>query len=112
MSRKASGFKAWVVQRASAVYLAGYILYLLIYFSVAPPLNFQTWHIWLSGPVNGIFMALFFLSLLLHAWIGVRDVVMDYIHPLEVRLTVLTGIALLLAGCGFWVLRTLIMVAL
>ena len=57
-------------------------------------------------------MALFFLALLLHAWIGVRDVVIDYVHNFSARLTVLTcgstaaGMALfwwLYGTAGGWV---------
>jgi len=112
VSRKASGFRAWLLQRVSAVYLALYLLYLVFHFSLNAPADYTAWHAWLAKPLTGIFMALFFLSLLMHAWIGVRDIVIDYVHPLAVRLLVLTGVALLLTGCGFWVLRTLVLVAL
>ena len=112
MSRKAAGFRAWLVQRVSAIYLAIYFIYLLYHFSFQAPSDYQQWHAWLDNPVVGISLALFFLSLLMHAWIGIRDVVIDYVHPLMIRLTVLTLVAALLIGCGFWVLRTLIVVAL
>jgi succinate dehydrogenase / fumarate reductase membrane anchor subunit len=112
VSRKLSGFRAWVVQRISAIYLACYFVYLFIHFAVSPPADHIQWQSWLADPFTSIGMALFFLALLMHAWIGVRDVVIDYVHPLPARLSVLSGIALLLAGCGFWVLRTLVLVAL
>jgi len=112
MSRKASGFRAWLVQRVSAIYLAIYFSYLFFYFSLYPPAAYAQWRSWLADPLVGITMALFFLALLMHAWIGVRDVVIDYVHSLAIRLTVLIAIALLLTGCGFWVLRTLVLVAL
>ncbi len=39
---------------------------------------------------------LFFLALLYHAWVGVRDIVMDYIKPTGLRLALqfLVGAAL------------------
>jgi len=112
MSRKASGFRAWLLQRVSAIYLALYLLYLAYHFSINPPADYASWYAWLAQPVTSIFMALFFLSLLLHAWIGVRDIIIDYVHPLAARLLALTAVALLLVGCGFWVLRILVLVAL
>lgn len=112
MSRKVSGFRAWVLQRLSAIYLAAYFSYLLLHFSLSPPADHMQWRAWLADPLISVGMALFFLALLMHAWIGLRDVVIDYVHPLAARLTVLSGIALLLTGCGFWVLRTLVLVAL
>ena len=104
MSRKVSGFRAWVVQRVSALYLALGFIYLAGVF--------LAWTQWLSSPLVSVGLALFFLALLLHAWIGVRDVVIDYVHPLGIRLAVLTLVALLLLGCGFWLFRSLIVVAL
>ena len=109
MSRKASGFKAWVVQRASAIYLAGYFVYLAVYFAVCAPVSYGEFAAWLGGPVVGVTMALFVAGLLLHAWIGLRDVVIDYVRPLWVRLTVLALIAALLwlsaASFAFSLLR-------
>lgn len=110
MSRKVSGFRAWVVQRLSAIYLGIYVIYLLGYFIVSPPASHGDMVQWLSLPSVNITMALFFLSLLLHAWIGLRDVVIDYVHPLGMRMTVLTLIAALLIICGLSVLRSLILV--
>lgn len=112
MSRKASGFKAWLAQRISAIYLGLYFFYLLFHFSLNAPVDYVQWRAWLADPLGGVLMALFFLALLLHTWIGVRDVIIDYVHPLAIRLLALTGVALLLIGCGFLVLRTLVLVAL
>ena len=100
MSRKASGFKAWVLQRVSAVYLAAYFLYLLAYFALCPPASHGEFTAWLAAPLVGVATALFLASLLLHAWIGLRDVVIDYIHPLEARLAALAVVALLLLACA------------
>ena len=111
MSRKASGFRAWLIQRVSAIYLAVYFIYLVIHFSISPPSEYTQWRLWLADPMVSISMAIFFVALLMHAWIGVRDVVIDYLHSLLLRLTVLTGIAILLVGCGFLVLRTWVLVA-
>lgn len=111
MSRKLSGFKAWVVQRASAIYMGIYFVYVLQYFILTPPATHQELTVWLASPMVIITMALFFLLLLLHAWIGVRDVIIDYVHHLGIRLTVLALIAVLLVGCGFSMLRSLILVA-
>jgi len=46
--------------------------------------------------------------LLIHGWVGLRDVTLDYIHHLGLRLMVLTLTAVLLIGCGFWAVRILI----
>jgi succinate dehydrogenase / fumarate reductase membrane anchor subunit len=39
------------------------------------------------------------LSLLFHAWVGVRDIWMDYIKPVGIRLTLQVLTALWLIAC-------------
>jgi succinate dehydrogenase / fumarate reductase membrane anchor subunit len=39
---------------------------------------------------------------LLHAWVGVRDVVLDYVHPLGLRLAVLGAAVAGLVFLGLW----------
>ena len=41
-----------------------------------------------------------FLSLTYHAWIGVRDIWMDYVKPVAVRLTLQVLTILWLVGCA------------
>ncbi len=102
-----AGLQAWMLQRLSAVYLAAYTLYLLLHFTCQAPVGYQDWHSWVATPAGGISAALFFLALLLHAWVGLRDILMDYVHSLALRLS-LTAILLLgLGACGLWALRIL-----
>jgi succinate dehydrogenase / fumarate reductase membrane anchor subunit len=49
---------------------------------------------------------------LLHAWVGVRDVLIDYVHAAWLRLMFMAGTALLLLGSLLWVLRALSLAAL
>lgn len=41
-----------------------------------------------------------FVSLTYHAWIGVRDIWMDYVKPVAVRLTLQVLTILWLVGCA------------
>ncbi len=107
MSWQASGLRAWLLQRATSVYIAGFLVYLLVHFAVAPPRSYVEWRDWLAQPAVSLATALFFLMLVLHAWVGLRDIVMDYVHPLGLRLAALAGVALALAACGLWALRVL-----
>ncbi|MCW8962761.1 MAG: succinate dehydrogenase, hydrophobic membrane anchor protein [Gammaproteobacteria bacterium] len=111
MTRKVSGFQAWVVQRISAIYLAVYFIYLAGHFMLYPPADYVAWKDWLANPLVSVSLSLFFMSILLHAWIGIRDVVIDYVHPLVTRLLVLAAVAMTLLASGFWILRTLVVVA-
>ncbi len=105
MSRRASGLKAWFLQRVSALYLILFTLYFLQHMIFCPPADYPAWQAWVSGPLVEFALLLFFASLLLHAWVGIRDVLIDYVHPTAARVTILSVIGFVLVGCGLWVLR-------
>ena len=109
MSRKASGLKAWAIQRATAIYVALFLTYLLAVLLFSPPVGYQAWKAWIGGPVVSVALLLFVLSVLMHAWIGVRDVLIDYVHPIAMRATLLGLIELALADMGLWAAQALIL---
>lgn len=111
MSRRAHGLRAWLLQRLSAVYLLMFIGYLLIRFAYAPASDFPAWRGWLADPLVNLATGLFVLALLIHSWVGMRDVVMDYVTHTGLRVALFTAIALTLAGCGLWSLRVLFLAA-
>ena len=55
-----------------------------------------------------ILTVVFFAALSLHAWIGLRDVVIDYIHQLGYRITILSLVLTLLFGQLLWLVIVLI----
>jgi succinate dehydrogenase / fumarate reductase membrane anchor subunit len=59
-----------------------------------------------SQPVRA-FALLFLLSLFYHAWIGVRDIVMDYVKPAGVRLVIHVLVILTLLLYAIWSVQIL-----
>jgi succinate dehydrogenase / fumarate reductase membrane anchor subunit len=110
VSRQASGLKAWALQRLTAVYIGVFTLYLLAVLLFAPPADHAAWKAWLGGPLISVLLLLLVASVLLHAWIGVRDVLIDYVHPIGIRAAVLGVIALTLVGLGLWAAQALVLV--
>lgn len=107
MSRPLSGLRAWLMQRISALYLMVFTVYLLLHFLLSPPADHAEWMTWFNAPLVTTGWAMFFVALLIHSWVGVRDIVLDYVHPIGLRLTALTVIGVALMGTGLWVLRIL-----
>ncbi len=103
------GLRPWVIQRVSAVYIALFIFYLLYCGSSAQSTGFEAWRDWLFQPLNSVSMALFVLAILFHAWIGMRDVVLDYIHNIMLRILMLALIAGTLVGSALWAFRALLL---
>ena len=108
MSRHLAGLRAWLLQRLSALYMGFYLLIFLFYMLIRTPVDYQSWHDTLSGPWMSLPMMLFFMALLIHAWVGIRDVILDYVHSASLRLGLLTLTGLVLLACGLWVLDILL----
>ena len=108
MSRPAHGLRDWLLQRLTAIYLGGFLVYLLVHFLLQPQHSFQQWHDWVTHPVMIIATALFIVAVLVHGWVGMRDVVLDYVHAINLRLTILSLIGLTLISCGLWALLVLL----
>lgn len=99
--------RAWLLQRFTAVYIALYILLVTAYFILHPLTGYAQWKAWLSMPLINLATALFIVTILIHAWVGVRDIVMDYARNTGIRVGLMGLVALVLAGCGLWSLRVL-----
>ena len=106
------GQRAWVVQRVSALLLLVLIVFGVLALPFASPLDFAGWRAFAGGVLGGPLIALLFGALCAHAWVGMRDIVLDYIQPRGLRLAVLSLIAIVLFGVLVRVLLSLATVAL
>jgi succinate dehydrogenase / fumarate reductase membrane anchor subunit len=107
MRKPFTGLRAWLVQRITAVYMLLFIVLFLIHFVVDPPHSYPAWHGWMMSSSVSIATVVFFAALLAHAWVGVRDVILDYIHPTALRVCVFVLLGVGLAAMGIWVIRVL-----
>ncbi len=108
MKKAVTGLRAWLVQRISAVYMLLFIVFLLFHFVLDPPHSYLIWRGWMRSPGVSIATLVFFIALLLHAWVGVRDVIMDYVHPLALRVSTLALLGFSLMAIAAWVVRILL----
>ena len=107
MRRNFTGLRAWLVQRITAVYMLLFIVFFLAHFVVDPPYSYQAWRGWMMSSSVSITTAVFFAALLAHAWVGVRDVILDYVHPIAFRVGLLVLLGFGLTALGVWVMRIL-----
>ena len=80
----------FIVQRITAIIMAAYTVILVIGL-LALPFSFESWRLLFTFriytlPVGQLLATLAFLALAWHAWIGVRDIWIDYVKPVGVRL--------------------------
>jgi len=53
------------------------------------------------------FSLLFLFAVFYHAWIGVRDIVMDYVKPAKIRLVIYVLVILALLLYSIWAVQIL-----
>lgn len=102
VSRHMSGFKAWLIQRVSAVYLALFTVYAVFTLILAPPAGFVEWKSWITATPVMVSILILIFFVLIHAWIGIRDVLIDYIPHTGIRLFLLSIFGTVIIGCGLW----------
>jgi succinate dehydrogenase / fumarate reductase membrane anchor subunit len=103
------GLRPWLIQRLSAVYIALFIVYVAVTVAVSGDTGYQQWRSWLFHPANTIATGLFIIALLMHAWVGMRDIVLDYIHNTLLRMLAFTLIIVVLAASGLWSAKILLL---
>jgi succinate dehydrogenase / fumarate reductase membrane anchor subunit len=107
MRRPLSGLRAWLLQRVSAVYMLAFLVIALLTFVVDPPRTYEAWRGWVSRPGVGVAILVFFAALIVHAWVGLRDVILDYVRPVALRATALTLLGFALVALGAWIAEIL-----
>lgn len=108
MTHHPHGLRPWLLQRISAAYLGIFLVYFVLSLVICGELDYVKWHGWLTHPVMSVATAGFILALLIHGWVGIRDIILDYVPHIGVRLVLLTGIGFMLIACGIWSLEILI----
>ncbi len=102
-----TGTGVWLLQRATALMLALALPVLLGYVWAAWPLDFSGWKtLWVPVWCR-VLMLMTTVSLALHAWVGMRDIFMDYVHPIGVRLALMLMVITLLSGSVVWLVAVL-----
>ncbi len=98
-----NGVQDFILLRASALVLASYLIFIVGYFAWHPQLDFVLWHSLFAGVGMKVFTLMALLSVLIHGWIGLWQVITDYIKPAGLRaaaqyVVILVLLAYLFAG--------------
>ena len=101
------GIRDWLIQRITAVLMAVYSVALTGYLLLIPHLNYDVWTELFSGQPMRTLTLLFLLSLFYHAWIGIRDIVMDYVKPAGIRLVIHVLVILAALLYAIWAVQIL-----
>ena len=101
------GLGGWLAQRVTAIVMALYTLLFLILLVRAPQLDFSSWRMLFAPQWMKLATLLFLAGLYLHAWIGVRNIFMDYIKSNGLRLVMYVLAIAWLIACAGWSVQIL-----
>jgi succinate dehydrogenase / fumarate reductase membrane anchor subunit len=101
------GLRDWLAQRITAAIMAIYTIVIVVAFTRGAPLSYGVWKELFEEGWMRVATLLFAVSLAWHAWVGVRDILMDYIKADGLRLTLQVVTLLLLAVYVGWTVQIL-----
>lgn len=104
-----SGVSDWLIQRATALIMLAYVIFLVAYIVITPELSYADWQGLFSQLWMRIFSLITLLSIVAHAWIGLWIVLTDYIteymmggKAVVLRLLALLGLAAVALTYTLW----------
>jgi succinate dehydrogenase / fumarate reductase membrane anchor subunit len=100
------GLKDWLAQRASALAMLAYTL-MLPFALGRGPLTYASWKAVFAQGWMRAATFVFVVSVLIHAWIGMRNIFMDYVHPTGLRLALQIFTILWLFALAGWAMQIL-----
>src|SRR5512132_3418728 len=99
------GLRDWLAQRITAVVMAAYSGIVVIVLMLNQNITFSVWRDLFAQGWMRVATLLFAASLAWHAWVGVRDILMDYIKPAGLRLALEVMTLLTIAAYFGWTIQ-------
>ena len=101
------GFRDWLAQRVTAVLMALFTLVLVAQLVFGAKLGYERWSAIFSAQWMKTLTFVTIVSLLIHVWIGMRDVWMDYVKPVGIKLALQVFTLAWLVACAGWAVQVL-----
>ena len=101
------GMRDWLSQRVTAVLMALFTLVLLVHLLWPGEIGYDKWAGIFAAQWMKVLTFTVVIALVWHAWVGVRDILMDYIKPVGARLVLQVATLVWLVGCAGWAVQVL-----
>lgn len=102
------GLRDWLAQRVTATLMALFTIVLLVQVLMTKgPIGYDRWAGIFSSQWMKFLTFVTIVALLYHAWIGVRDIWMDYVKSVALRLVLQVASIVWLVGCAGWATQVL-----
>jgi succinate dehydrogenase / fumarate reductase membrane anchor subunit len=101
------GFRDWLSQRVTASLMALFTLAVIVQVLLPGEMGYDKWAAIFSAQWMKVLTFVVIVALLYHVWVGMRDVWMDYVKPVGVRLALQVFTIAWLVGCSGWAIQVL-----
>ena len=101
------GTRDWLAQRVTALLMAVFTLVVLVQVLLPGEMSYDKWGGIFSHQWMKVLTFVTIVSLLYHAWVGVRDILMDYVKGVGARLALQVATIVWLVGCAGWAIQVL-----
>ena len=101
------GLRDWLAQRVTSLLMALFTLAVVVQILMPGPLDSVRWSAIFASQWMKVLTFVTVVALLYHVWVGMRDIWMDYIKPVGVRLALDIFTIAWLVGCAGWAIQVL-----
>jgi succinate dehydrogenase / fumarate reductase, membrane anchor subunit len=102
------GVADWLAQRVTAALMAVFTITVLVRLLLTSgPIGYDKWAGLFAGQGMKALTFSTIVALLFHVWVGMRDVLMDYVKPVGIRLVLQIFVIAYLVGCAGWAVQAL-----
>ena len=101
------GSRDWLSQRVTAVLMALFTVALVVQVLTPGEMGYYKWSGIFASQWMKVLTFVVIVSLALHAWVGVRDIWMDYVKPVGIRLGLQVFSIVWLLGCAGWAVQVI-----
>ncbi len=101
------GLRDWLSQRITATLMALFTLVVIVQILLPGEMGYDKWAGIFASQWMKVLTFVVIIALLMHVWVGMRDVWMDYVKPLAIRLALEVFTIVWLVGCAGWAIQVL-----
>jgi succinate dehydrogenase / fumarate reductase membrane anchor subunit len=101
------GLRDWLSQRVTAVLMALFTVVLAVQVLMPGPMGYDRWAGIFAAQWMKVLTFVVFIALAWHAWVGMRDIWMDYVKPVGTRLALQVATLVWLVACTGWAVQVL-----
>lgn len=101
------GLRDWLSQRVTAVLMALFTAVLVVQVLMPGPMGYDKWAGIFAAQWMKVLSFVVVVALAWHAWVGMRDIWMDYVKPVGTRLVLQVATLVWLVGCTGWAVQVL-----